>query len=239
MLDLGCGPGTWLRRVVTHALGLGFSEIRARGIDVADAQVRRAAGLARTLCAEPGVALRFQVCDIRRRFEEADAGVDLCLCLYAVLNHVPRADLPGVIAEVARVTRGDVITTVRAAGSTPTIFIGPVASARRFRQDNRTDRFEADLEGGRHAVFNVHLFGAAELEELVSAHFDVEDLRGLDLFHGRFASDPRWNPETMQATPGFCSELERMESLYCRDPGFIDHATHLLLVARRKGSSHD
>src|SRR4029077_7322037 len=30
VLDLGCGPGTWLRRVVTRARQLGFTEIRAR-----------------------------------------------------------------------------------------------------------------------------------------------------------------------------------------------------------------
>ena len=30
VLDAGCGPGTWLRRVVTHALRLGFTKISAR-----------------------------------------------------------------------------------------------------------------------------------------------------------------------------------------------------------------
>ena len=32
-LDAGCGPGTWLRRLVTRALALGFSGITARGFD--------------------------------------------------------------------------------------------------------------------------------------------------------------------------------------------------------------
>src|ERR1700744_4790530 len=27
ILDAGCGPGTWLRRLVTHALALGFTGI--------------------------------------------------------------------------------------------------------------------------------------------------------------------------------------------------------------------
>jgi hypothetical protein len=40
ILDAGCGPGTWLRRVVTHAHRLGFSKITARGFDVALAQVQ-------------------------------------------------------------------------------------------------------------------------------------------------------------------------------------------------------
>ena len=35
VLDLGCGPGTWIRRVVGRALQMGFTQIRARGIDLA------------------------------------------------------------------------------------------------------------------------------------------------------------------------------------------------------------
>src|SRR5882672_5911044 len=38
ILDAGCGPGTWLRRIATHAHRLGFSKIAARGFDVALAQ---------------------------------------------------------------------------------------------------------------------------------------------------------------------------------------------------------
>ncbi|MEJ1968230.1 MAG: class I SAM-dependent methyltransferase [Rhizomicrobium sp.] len=234
ILDLGCGPGTWLRRVVTQALGLGFTTIAARGMDIADAQVRRARGLARDLAAHPGVSLSFGVGDIRERFCEADASVDLCLCLYAVLNHVPRCDLAAVLSEISRVTAGVFIATVRAVGSTPTIFVGPLESARRFRQNNRTDRFDVDLQNGRHASFNSHLFGTSELRALAAPLFAVEDLRGLDLFHGRFANDPRWNPPDATASQGFSAELDRMEDFYCRDPEFIDHATHLLLVARCK-----
>src|ERR1700692_693868 len=35
ILDIGCGPGTWLRRLVTRAKTLGFTSIAARGFDVA------------------------------------------------------------------------------------------------------------------------------------------------------------------------------------------------------------
>jgi hypothetical protein len=40
ILDAGCGPATWLRRVITHAHRLGFSQITARGFDVALAQTQ-------------------------------------------------------------------------------------------------------------------------------------------------------------------------------------------------------
>jgi hypothetical protein len=42
ILDAGCGPGTWLRRLVTRAHVLGFTTITARGFDVARVQVQRA-----------------------------------------------------------------------------------------------------------------------------------------------------------------------------------------------------
>src|SRR6201985_250105 len=41
-LDAGCGPGTWLRRLVIRARALGFTSITARGFDIAEAQIRRA-----------------------------------------------------------------------------------------------------------------------------------------------------------------------------------------------------
>jgi hypothetical protein len=40
LLDAGCGPGTWLRRLVTRARALGFINITARGFDIAQAQKR-------------------------------------------------------------------------------------------------------------------------------------------------------------------------------------------------------
>ena len=50
---------------------------------------------------------------------EADRSVDICLCLYGVLNHLPPDDLPAVFGEVARITKGKFIATARAIGSTP------------------------------------------------------------------------------------------------------------------------
>src|SRR5271154_3004522 len=34
LLDAGCGPGTWLRRLVIRARALGFGSITARGFDI-------------------------------------------------------------------------------------------------------------------------------------------------------------------------------------------------------------
>jgi len=230
ILDLGCGPGTWLRRVVTRARELGFRHIFARGIDIAEDQVRRAEELSASLSRCHGVELQFEVADICKRLPEADASIDLCLCLYGVLNHLPANDLPPVLSEIRRVTRGDFIATVRAVGSTPTVYVGAVEDASTFHQDNKNDRFEVEFQDGRRVCVCSHLFGAAELRARVLPHLAIKDLFGLDLFHGRFAEDPRWNPHSDQPCQQFDTALDRLEAYYCRNPGFIDHATHLLLV---------
>ena len=239
ILDLGCGPGTWLCRLVTRAWALGFTSITARGIDIADAQVRRAQARSRNLAELGGVSLDFEIGDICTQLPEADASIDLCLCLYGVLNHIPSDRLPGVLAEVARVTRGDFVTAVRAIGSTPSICVDEVEEARWFLQDNRANRLEAELQNGRRISFDFRLFGAAELQALAAVYFELKDLQGLDLFHGRFAGDRRWNPPRSAVSAQFARELERLEELYCRDSEFVDHATHLLLVAapRKKGGA--
>ena len=230
ILDLGCGPGTWLRRVVTRASELGFRNIIARGFDIAEDQVRRAMELSVPLGNRRGVELHFEVGDICGRFPEADASVDLCLCLYGVLNHLPANDLPPVLSEIRRVTKGDFITTVRAIGSTPTVYVGAIEDASTFHQDNKNDRFDVEFQDGRHFSVRSHLFGAAELRALVLPHLAIKDLFGLDLFHGRFAEDSRWNRDDCHPSQKFDSNLDRLEIYYCRNPEFIDHANHLVLV---------
>ena len=72
MLDLGCGPGTWLRRIVDRARNMGFTKITARGVDLAETQVRRARLLARNRSSVCDVSLRFEVGDVRARFVETE-----------------------------------------------------------------------------------------------------------------------------------------------------------------------
>jgi SAM-dependent methyltransferase len=233
ILDAGCGPGTWLRRLVTRAHAMGFTNITARGFDIARAQIQRARLLAGDLTRTPGVTLIFDVADLTGKLPEADASVDLTLCLYSVLSHLPVASLSKISAEIARITSGHFITTVRAVGSTPTILVDSIKKARHLKHDNSRDQYEIELSDGRHMIFDFHLFAASELRSYFADHFDIEKLRGLDLFHSRFASDPRWNPASLAADNQFCDELERLEKTYAESSGFMERATYLLLVARR------
>ena len=71
------------------------------------------------------------------------------------------------------------------------------------------DRCEIELRDGRHIVLDFH--SATERRSYFAVHFDVEDLRGLDLFHNRFALDPRWNPSSRTVVNQFSDKLERLE----------------------------
>lgn len=92
-LDAGCGPGTWLRRLVVRSRALGFNSITARGFDIAQAQIQRARLAARNLSSLPGVDLIFDIADLTDQLPETDASVDLTLCLYSALSHLPVASL--------------------------------------------------------------------------------------------------------------------------------------------------
>jgi SAM-dependent methyltransferase len=234
LLDAGCGPGTWLRRLVTCARTLGFTDITARGFDIAQAQIHRARLLSRNLSNLPGTNFTFDVADLTGRLPEANASVDIAICLYSVLSHLPIEKLSDVAAEIARVTSGHFITSVRSIGSAPTAFVDSMASVRRLNQDHDRDRCEIELGDGRRACFAFHLFSAAELRDRFASHFHVEHVQGLDLFHSRFAPDPRWNPSWLRADCERSGELARLEQAYSTHPDFIDRATHLLLVARSR-----
>jgi SAM-dependent methyltransferase len=230
LLDAGCGPGTWLRRLVLRARALGFDNITARGFDIAQGQIERARLAARNLSGVPGVNLTFDVGDLTDRLPESDASVDLTVCLYSALSHLPVASLKDVSTEIARVTSGYFVTTVRPVGSIPTAFVDSVENVRRLKQDHIRDRCEIDLSDGRRLAFGFHLFTAVELRNHFAGCFDIEDLRGLDLFHCRFTPDSRWNPVRSLGGGPPADELERLEKAFAMRPEFIDRAAHLMLV---------
>jgi SAM-dependent methyltransferase len=105
-LDAGCGPGTWLRRLVVRARALGFNSITARGFDIAQAQIQRARLAAPNLSNLPGVDLIFDIADLSDRLPEPDASVDITLCRNGALSDLPVASLTDISAEIARVTSG-------------------------------------------------------------------------------------------------------------------------------------
>jgi SAM-dependent methyltransferase len=82
ILDAGCGPGTWLRRLVTRAHLHDFSTITARGFDVSQVQVRMARHNASDLMRLAGVNLTFDVADLEERLPEPDGrSISRCACI--------------------------------------------------------------------------------------------------------------------------------------------------------------
>ena len=238
MLDAGCGPGTWLLRLAVRARDLGFTAIDARGFDISREMVALA-DARRAAVDDPHIGISFDVGDIADALEDEDDGsYDLTLCLYGVLNHLSYPARVRAAAELTRVTEGDLFASVRTIGSTPSIFVATLDQARDFRQDNEHDRLEIDLADGRHIGFSSHLFGATELAALFADGLEQLDLVGLDLFHGRFALDPRWNPDSL-SNAATAESLERLEHLCARDPAMLDRAAHVLLHARSKRVDSD
>ena len=240
VLDAGCGPGTWLARVAARATALGFADVELVGFDLSAGM----ADAARARLARGGADRGRGRARVRATVEAADAceilprlapGFDLVLCLYSVLNHLPAPDRPPVAAGLARATKGRLLVSVRAAGSLPTIYIDRIEQARDFRQDDQADRLEVDLKDGTHLTIPSHLFRAAELDRLFAPHFGARCVTGLDLFHARFAADPRWSSRAMEGGASFLRRLDALEQECAADPDLIDHATHLLLRADAAG----
>lgn len=226
ILDAGCGPGTWLIRAATRAYELGFDRVEAAGFDISPEMIRLAranAGSRSGYC--------FQTGDLMAPIEEEAGSVDLTLCLYGVINHLPRESHARVAAELSRVCSGYLFVTARAVGSLPTIFVSSLESARSFSQDNRNDRFEVGLVNGTCLSFTAHLFTGAELKALFAPHVAEAGLMGLDVFHSRFAPDGRWNPDSLPYASLFEQELCKLEERCAVDPVFMDRAAHILVRA--------
>jgi hypothetical protein len=160
--------------------------------------------------------------------------VDITLCLYSVLSHLPVVALPHITAELARVTGRHFVTTVRPVGSPPTAFVDSMERVRRLKQDHSKNRCEIVLDNGRRVAFGFHLFTAIELREYFSPHLDIEDVCGLDLFHTRFMPDPRWNLSGDSLR--LADELARLETAHAADRELMNSAAHLLLIGRRRRS---
>lgn len=231
ILDAGCGPGTWLLRLVIRARDMGFAAIDARGIDLSPAMI----DLARTRASsvdDAHIGIRFEVGDIVDALDEEDErSFDIVLCLNGVLNHLEPADRSRAAAAMERICDGEIFVTVHSIGGPPSTDLARARDVREFQQDNEKDRLGIDLADGRHLDLPSHLFRAAELPALFSARVRQEELVGLDLFHSRFGSHPRWNPDTLDSRARN-AELDRLEQLCEEMPALIDSAAQVLFHGR-------
>jgi SAM-dependent methyltransferase len=238
VLDAGCGPGTWLRRVAAYARRQGLG-VEAVGFDISAGQLdiarKRAEWLSARLADGSGPKLELVQHDLvdplpwpRRQFH-------IVLCNFAVLNHLARATLPTAIGELCRVASYRVIATARALASPPTACILGTDQVRELHEDCDRGRLSLVLKDGTRHVLTFNLYSADTLKALFAHHAAIADIRAIDLFVSRFAPDANWTGKLLTRLPGrqdVVRQLKELEEPLCRLPGWIDHGTHVLIVAR-------
>jgi SAM-dependent methyltransferase len=162
VLDAGCGPGVWSRRIVDYASRIGC-EITLIGVDISAAQIAIAQRDTATAC-------EFRQCDLSKPLPWPDKAFDLALCNYTVLNHLAEAALPAAIAELCRVSAGKLIATLRAVGSAPTACIIGMEHVREYHHDNIGGELRVTLDdGSRHAI-PFKIYSAERLRQIFARH---------------------------------------------------------------------
>jgi SAM-dependent methyltransferase len=159
---------------------------------------------------------------------------DVVLCNFAVLNHLPRTALATAVAELCRVARHRVIATLRALASPPTACIVGTEQVRELREDCARGQLAVVLRDGSKHVLTFNLYSAETLKALFASEAQVIDLRAIDLILSRFAPDANWTEVLVNRLPGRRQVMERLKKLeeaLCRLRGWIDHGTHVLIVA--------
>jgi SAM-dependent methyltransferase len=242
VLDAGCGPGTWLMRIAAHANRLGLG-VEAIGFDIAHAQLEIARNKAASLKARShGGRLRIEILahDLSDPLPWPDAHFDIVLCNYVVLNHLPKDVVADAVAELCRVAGHRVIATVRALGSPATACIVGQERVRAYHQDCGRGELSLALKDGTEHRFTFNLYGADVLRAMFAPHATITDLRAVDLFLSRFAADANWTASLLNGLVGreeVLRKLKEIEEPLCRQPGWIDHGTHILIVARPNRST--
>jgi SAM-dependent methyltransferase len=236
ILDAGCGPGTWIRRIANFAyqVGLGIDavgvDVSGRQLEIARKQVAKFQGRHST----GGQRVTFRIGDLADPLPWPDGHFHIVLCNY-VLNHLPKDALPRVTEELCRVARYRVITTVRALGGPPTACIVGTEKMREYRYDCGCGELWLTLKDGTQHRLIFNLYSAEMLKSMFAPHATLEELRALDLFLHRFALDLKWTASLVASLPGreeVVRELKEIEDRLCRRVGWIDHGTHILIVAR-------
>lgn len=216
ILDAGCGPGTWLRRIATHAHQQGLG-VEAVGFDISTGQLDIARKRAESLLT--GIA------DMRKPKLEvlehnlidplpwSNGQFHIVLCNFAVLNHLPRTALPNAIAELCRVASHRVLATLRALASPPTACIVGIEQVRELHEDCGRGQLALVLKDGTRHVLTFNLYGADTLRALFTPHATVADLRAIDLFLSRFAPDANWTGIMVNRLAGRQEVMERLKEL--------------------------
>ncbi len=240
VLDAGCGPGIWTRRIADYANHIGLTAT-VSGFDISASQLEIARNETGRYLASlpegPKPTLEFQERDLSKPLPWAAGTFQLVLCNYTVLNHLAEHAVPPAIGELCRVSTGRVIATLRAVGSAASACIIGMEHVRQYRHDPARGQLALTLDDGSQHRLPMKMYSAQALEVMFLPHAEVVDLRAIDLFVNRFAADENWTSSLLDRLPdrpSFVEKLKEMEEGLCRLPGWIDHGTHVLVVAKSR-----
>jgi len=243
LLDAGCGPGAWTKRIANRALRQGL-KVEAIGFDISSGQLAIACKQADYFCSSFPEDLRPRLQFIEHNLAMPlpwdDGQFHLVLCNFAVLNHLRSTVLPSVVSELCRVSSFRTISTVRALASPPTACIVGLNQACEVHQDSDAGELTVVLKDGTRHRFPFNLYSAEKLKTAFAPFAEVIDIRAVDLFVNRFSSDSNWAANPISSLPGrgdVLATLRELEESFCRLPGWIDHGTHVLIVAEPRASS--
>ena len=237
VLDAGCGPGTWIRRIAAYAHHVGIG-VDAIGVDISEGQLKIARKQAESFAARHPNGrwkLEFLTHDLADPLPWPDGHFHVVTCNYIVLNHLPKSALPRVAEELCRVASDRVIATVRALASPPTGCIIGSERVREYHQDCGRGELKLILKDGTEHLLTLNLYSAETLKALFAPHATVVDLRAIDIFVSRFAPDANWTGNLVNCLTGrqeVIRKLQETEEALCRQAGWVDHGTHVLIVAQ-------
>jgi SAM-dependent methyltransferase len=240
ILDAGCGPGIWTKKIAEYARRNGLA-VAVVGFDISRTQL----DLARSQAAElfsryPNDAkstLEFLEHDLEKPLPWENGYFHIVLCNYAVLNHIAESLLPRAIAEICRVASVRVMATMRAVGSPASACIIGMEHVREYRNDPSCGQLSLVLKDGSQHRLPFNMYSAQAIEGFFAAHSSIVDIRALDVFVSRFAADENWNASLLAGMPdrlAVVQRLKEMEDTLCRLPGWVDHGTHILVVVQPK-----
>ena len=104
-----------------------------------------------------------------------------------------------------------------------------------LHEDCGRGRLAVFLKDGTRHVLTFNLYSADTLKALFASKASILDLRAVDLFLSRFAPDTNWTEVLVKRLAGRHEVMQRLKELeepLCRLPGWVDHGTHVLIVAR-------
>lgn len=237
VLDAGCGPGTWIRRIAAYAHRQGI-DVEATGIDISEGQLEIARGRAQSFKARHPDArwtLEFSHHDLAEPLPWPDGHFHMVVCNYVVLNHLPKSALARAVKELCRVATCRVIATVRALAGPATGCIIGTEKVREYHQDCGRGELKLALKDGTEHLLTFNIYSAETLRTLFSPHATIVDLRAVDLFLTRFAPDANWTGNLVNCMTGrqeVIRKLQESQEALCRQPGWVDHGTHVLIIAQ-------